>query len=210
MPRKCFAVLTLAVVVASCHSELRAQQADVTVNGHHVPSKVVAGQVFVTPEDFAREQIGATLNYSASGIAITTSPETAAPTLSSGVGTIKGTVSYYFNTNQGNKPDTGSKVYAVPGNCAVADDELVVAGTGYLQVFGGSAGTHKCDLTKKTVADGNGNFELAALPQGKYTILIESNHTTDRHSHQKRVSKQVAVKGGDSVDVSQDFGVSYY
>jgi len=33
-----------------------------------------------------------------------------------------------------------------------------------------------------TVSDGVGNFELAGVPEGVYTIIIESNHVKDNYS----------------------------
>ena len=49
----------------------KASRTAVVVNGHRIPSRVVAGQVVVTPEDFAKA-IGASVSYSASGITIST------------------------------------------------------------------------------------------------------------------------------------------
>lgn len=177
----------------------------VVVNGQRIPSTVAAGRVLVSPEDFARA-VGATVVYSPSGMTITTS----AQDQRTATGVIKGTLSYYFNRNYGDKPDAGSAVYLLAGDATIRSGELFTEVSDKLHVFGGGA-DRNYKLVKKTIADGNGNFELAALPEGEYTLIIESNHTKDgqdkRFQHKLSI-QHVSLKAGDVFDASHSFGIS--
>lgn len=201
--------LPLIVGIIGCFNLLLQAQDEstVVVNGRRIPSKVVAGQVLVMPEDFAKA-IGATVSYSSSGMTITTTAsQTASQEFRDSFGVIKGTLSYY-SSKYGKRSDNGSRVYLVIGDATILPNELCFEKVpGNLLVYGGGEDrTYK--LQKSTISDGNGNFEFAALPGGEYTLIIESEHTKGENYRRKVSIKKVSLKGGDVFDASVDFGVS--
>lgn len=98
-------------------------------------------------------------------------------------------------------------------------NELVVDGKTYYAV-------------KSTLADGNGNFELADIPPGEYTLVMQSNHAKGGYTYETVQSKKpnkkpktrerlnqrdslgridsviVTVEAGKTTDEPFDFGVS--
>jgi hypothetical protein len=119
-----------------------------------------------------------------------------------GRGTIRGTLTYYFNENYGNKPDTGSEVRILRGDWSswpVAqmsiEQKVWTEGQSYA----------------KTMADGNGNYSVE-VPAGTWTVLIYSNHTNGPAGVEilyNIFQQTVQVADGAIVDVSHDFGMSY-
>jgi hypothetical protein len=218
----------ILALISTCAAYPQAKNGPaVVVNGRLIPSRVILGQVFVTPEDVAMA-IGATMSRSHEGITVTTTPSgvhTQCPEISLPIeshavnyGTIRGTLSYYFNANYGNKADTGSKVYLLTGQIRIAPGSLLVAvgtpATGWQlhvaekQQNGAYGSWIDYELVKHTVSDGVGNFELAGVPEGAYTIIIESNHVKDSSYSQKLWTTASTIKANDTFDASWDFGIS--
>jgi hypothetical protein len=130
------------------------------------------------------------------------------PTL--GTGTVKGTLTYFFNQNSGNRPDIGSRIYLVPGHVSVGAGGMFRAGDDGLAAIVMAIGLRNPDSVKKTLSDGNGNFEFSAVPEGEYTLIVVSNHTMDSGHYQRFDTKHLTLKPGDGFDASHDFGVSMY
>ena len=120
-------------------------------------------------------------------------------------GTITGTIS----GNYGNKPDAGSMVYLIQGFGNINSGELFTPFQDKLQIFGEGVTRREYLLQKQSVTDGNGNFQFDGVPEGEYTVIVRSNHTQDKPFNQKIAVKHLTLKAGDSLDASQDFGVSY-
>jgi hypothetical protein len=231
----------LAVIVvglsglAFAQTPLPSDSSAVVINGHRIPSKVVAGQVLVTPEDFARA-IGATLSYSPSGMSITMMQGNVDPSeitaLNSGKserGRVRGTLTFFFNSNYGNKPDAGSQVWLVEGPMSdIAANDLflfdeknqllitrsptVPGGTQYSKEWG-----TQYQVFRHTIADGNGNFELSDVPVGQYTLIRQSNHAkgsagkiTQRDISGRLSLISIEIKPGETLDASWDFGRTVY
>lgn len=146
-----------------------------------------------------------------------------AQTPAAGVGRIKGTLTYYFNENSGDKADVGSKAWLIKGSVEIPDtaeawdvsdkhvDLAVKTGAGKPEEV-----TTKYKMVKFAVADGNGNFEISDVPAGQYTLVIESNHSkrplSIGNGFTMPIGKikpmPVEIKAGETFDASTDFGMS--
>jgi hypothetical protein len=225
---KTWGPVSIAALICTCAAYPQAKGTAVVINGRLIPSRVISGQVFVKAEDVAIAT-DATMSQSHEGITLTTTPsggshtqcpETAVPIESHAVnyGTIRGTLSYYFNRNYGNKADTGSKVYLLAGQIIISPNSLLTAvgtsATGWqLKVAerepSGAYGPWRdFQLVKHTVSDGVGNFELAGVPEGSYTIIIESNHVENSSYAPKLWTTASTIRANDTFDASWDFGIS--
>jgi len=146
-----------------------------------------------------------------------------------GTGRIKGTLTFYFNANYGNKPDVGAQIMLVPGRVETPDDVRVFLFND-LNVL--SVDDKRYDAVKSTIANGNGNFELADIPPGEYTLVMQSSHVKGKYTYETVESKKpnkkpkirerlnqrdtlgcinsvvVTVEAGKTIDESFDFGVS--
>lgn len=179
-----FFVLT-ALLIISVAAYGQQVAALLTVNGHEIKGKVleIDGKHFVAIEDLA-QSLGGTVSYSG-GIALTLPQSSSAQSRQTESGRIKGTLTYFFNANDGNKPDTGSQVWLVKGHIDIPSDWFFGGGENdvltYKELVAGSPG-YKYEVLKHTVADGNGNFELPDVPVGEYTLVIQSKHTRNSFS----------------------------
>lgn len=126
------------------------------------------------------------------------------------VGQIRGTITFYFNDNFRTQPDVGSKVYLLQGdwsNCVISSDEQLYNSIVIYEKY-----------YRKTSVDGNGNFLFEDVPVGKYCVFIISSHTrgSSKPPYEKMeilgktLQETVDVTAGGSVDVSHDFGVTYF
>ena len=148
-----------------------------------------------------------------------------------GTGRIKGTLTYYFNANFGNKPDAGARIMLVSGRVETPDDAkvyLFMPGAAY---FGDSdTATLLNELVvdgktyyavKSTLADGNGNFELADIPSGesfesefqrhgqevaRKVEAIAASETVQRIALE--INRSAALPGGSAPGQSPAFGVA--
>lgn len=149
----------------------------------------------------------------------------------SGTGKIKGTLTFYFNANYGNKPDVGAHIMLVSGRVETPDNATVyLFADSFLNML--SVDDKKYDAVKSTIADGSGNFELADIPSGEYTLVMQSNHVKGKYTYETVDSKKpnkkpkikerlnqrdslgcinsviVTVETGKTTDESFDFGIS--
>jgi hypothetical protein len=139
------------------------------------------------------------------------------------VGRVKGTLTHYFNENNGSKPDVGSKVWLIEGNVEIPETVIVWdAFEKHVELSvekdhgQPSQATKKYKMVKCTVADGSGNFELSDVPTGQYTLVIESNHSKRPQDIGRGFTMQVhkvktmvvALRAGETFEASNDFGMS--
>ncbi|HET6455779.1 MAG TPA: hypothetical protein VFI02_15355 [Armatimonadota bacterium] len=140
-------------------------------------------------------------------------------------GTIRGTVVYTFNNGVGSKPDIGTQVFLVAGKLVIqrdnyssdtSDGRFAVMINGKQGLFMDPPENPKCAYYKiagKTVVDGNGNYSIAQVKPGTYTIILYSNHTSyltggglSARDLLHRVGQQVVtLKPGQTIDCSHDF-----
>ena len=142
--------------------------------------------------------------------------------LMAGMGTVKGTVVYYFNRNYGSKPDVGSEVWLVGPNVEIPEDRMFIGTTKEIIVVNPKNESQKTTIPviRHTMVDGNGNLELTGVPAGWYTIVMESKHTDGPKSEGLRITQRdvlhrieyraVEVKPNQISDVSIDFGMSQF
>jgi hypothetical protein len=196
------------IFVLGTSSILRSEDStanSVVVNGKPILSKVIDGEMYVRPEDFARA-LGATLTYKGSAVII----NTGLPSLEvKSTGTIKGTLTYFFNRNYGNKPDSGSEIWLVREDVLINDRDFHMAFEKEYEV--GIDSGKRFQILKHTLTDGNGSFELAGILEGQYTVIIKSSHVRAVNSRDqlgKTVTIRVSVRSGEVSDVSTDFGMT--
>jgi hypothetical protein len=230
--------LGLALVTLSATAQDKKDAApqsftSILINGQAIKGKVleIDGKHFVAVEDLAQSLRG-TIAYGDGQIALTL-PQlplaTAQPPLPQpvsvrtqppGAGRIKGTLTYFFSFQIGNKPDTGSKVWLVKDRVEIPPDQNFVATNAAL---GTTENPEQYKAIQYSAADENGNFELLDIPPGKYTLVMQSAHTkgtlnekrnffgrgngrNPRDSNGRVEFLNLQVKEGETVDASKDFG----
>lgn len=219
----------------------------VVINGKPIKGKVleVDGKHFVAVEDMAQSlrgtisygdgQIALTLAQPASGtapspepqplsvVAPSPAPQLPPPLVSAEVretGRIKGTLTYFFSFQAGDKPDAGSKVWLVKGAAALPADKDFL---GTETTLGTSDHPEQYSAVQYAVTDATGNFAWLDVPPGQYTLVMQSAHTkgtlneknhlftkgngrNPRDKNGRVESLNVVVKAGETVDASKDFG----
>ena len=217
----------------------------VLMNGQPIKGKVleIDGKHYAAVEDLAQSLHG-TISYGDGQIALTfsqLSSMTAQPPLSQPssaiaqqpssqlpfmaaqppeTGRIKGTLTYFFSVQVGNKHDNGSKVWLTKGRVKIPADQKFV---GTSTALGTSGNPEQYNAIKYSVTDDNGNFELLDIPPGQYTLILQSAHTagtlkekgnffgrgngrTLRDSSGRLEFLELLIKAGETVDGSKDFG----
>ncbi len=137
-------------------------------------------------------------------------------------GRVKGTLTYFFDFQTGNIPDTGSKVWLVAGAVEIPADKYFV---GTPAALGTRENPEQYKAIKYAVADMNGNFEFPDIPPGQYTLIMQSAHTkgtlkikghflgkgsrnNPRDSSGRVEFLPLTIKAGETADGSKDFGPS--
>ena len=139
------------------------------------------------------------------------------PEATQGFGAIKGTVTYFFNENYGDKPDAGSTVTLLTSEQAVrlqkstggTDNDPIPERAGLDTYFLIHANT---DNFRETKADGSGNFSFDRIPVGRYLVVKQSAHSNGKANRDligKVDCNFVEVKAGETVDVSHSFGMTF-
>jgi hypothetical protein len=183
-----------------------------TVNGHAVSSAVVRvdGRFYVSLEDLTSALNGAVTLKGDEIIASFATDQALAPSPQLGNGTIRGTLTYFFNPNRGNLPDAGAEIALVSGRLDTVPSTASVIMLGReLTVIAGK----KLEPVKATTADGSGNYSLQDVPPGEYTLLLKSNHSrgaTQRDYSGKIRTEILRVEAGKTLDISEDFGVTAF
>jgi len=150
-----------------------------------------------------------------SNAAQTPTPQSTTPVQQSDTGKVKGVLSYFFNSNFGSKPDTGSKVYILEGSVEIPEAAFVM-GVGSKLVVGKEGQEAKDFASYKVIAtataDGAGNFQMSEVPAGVYTLVFISKHATGKAQRDvagKVRTRSEVLKAGETADASLDFGMSY-
>jgi len=145
------------------------------------------------------------------------------PAVPASSGRIKGTLTYYFNDNYGNKPDTGSLVLLLANTVQIPAQDMFIDDASQTK-FGGSNDeiaiiaaqtgvVTKYKTVQRTVADGNGNFEIDNIPNGEYTLILRSAHVKTiaiRDGLGRVVSLPLEISNGQALDRSYDFGITAF
>ncbi len=230
-----FALALLAVSAAAQDKKNAAPQSStsVLINGQPIKGKVleIDGKHFVAVEDLA-ESLRGTIGYGDGQIALTLSqlpsvtaqpPSSQLPSMTAQppeTGSIKGTLTYFFNFRIGAKPDTGSKVWLVKGRVEIRADQNFV---GNSTALGTSENPEQFNAIKYSITDEKGNFELLDIPPGQYTLIMQSAHTkgtlnekrdffgrgngrNPRDSNGRVEFLNLLIKAGETVNASKDFG----
>lgn len=186
------------------------------VNGHEIDGKLMRadGRVWVSVEDLARSLNGSLGYKEQIHLDIPLLREANEPVPALATGRIKGTVTFYFNANYGSKPDAGTRVILLPGKVQIADSDTLLGTPGGITV---SSRPYKA--IRKSLADGNGVFELSDIPPGEYTLVLESAHTsggvgpdpvTQRDALGRVETRILEVVSGQTLDASHDFGMTAF
>jgi hypothetical protein len=227
-------LLTLSATAQDKKNAPAQSSTSILVNGQRINGKVlqIDGKHFVAVEDLAQSLRG-TIAYGDGQIALTLSqvpsvttalsPASQLPSVAAQppeTGRVKGTLTYFFNFQIGNKPDTGSKVWLIRGRVEIPGDQNFVATSSAL---GTGKNPEQYTATQYSVADENGNFELLDVPPGEYTLIMQSAHTVGTLNEKRnffgkgsgraprdasgRVElRNLQIKAGETVDGSKDFG----
>lgn len=128
-------------------------------------------------------------------------------------GSVGGVITYYFNSNYGNKPDVGAQVWLIAGSVDMPEDCKAASGIPSMLFFlrgADGAQSKTYDAAKYAVADGGGRYEIPGVPPGNYTLVANSRHTnSEKQLLGKVYSSRITVRPGERVDVSWDFGMTY-
>ncbi len=136
---------------------------------------------------------------------------------------IRGTLTYYFNSNYGNRPDSGSKILLVAGGLDIPPQYMFYDDASQMKIKGRSdeivlinSDTEvatKYATAKRTIADGNGNFEINDVVPGAYTLILRSNHVKTLEHRDilgRVVTIPIMISGAETLDESYDFGITTF
>lgn len=215
--KRLFLVTAMVLIVDSMQTPAQVTakaEPTLVVNGAPIENAIrtIGGKTYVEVETIAKA-LNIRLQKSSTVVSLITGAPTSAP--ASSTTQISGSVSYYFNRNYGNKPDVGSKVYLLstitqslfqPSDSVfIVGDEVVIART--------KEDVSKYKIVYSTAADGNGRYEFKGIEPGKYTLLAVSSHARGSTSSEilgKKLVRLVEIRAGQVVDISHDFGMTYY
>lgn len=144
-------------------------------------------------------------------LVILATPAASAQTPPEEGGSIGGVVTYYFNDNFGQKPDTGAKValIAPPDGFSIPDTQTPFVIGKELRLMGGGP---VLPLMAQTAVDGTGRFEIRGIAPGKYVVVIMSAHAKGKAKRDvmgKVFWKSIEIVPGQQTDASTDFGMTY-
>ncbi|SDO14827.1 hypothetical protein SAMN04487897_1094 [Paenibacillus sp. yr247] len=149
-----------------------------------------------------------------------------------GTGKLKGTVTWQYNNFIGTKPDVGAQIYLIPTD--FDSDSITESEAKLFTLIGSIPENTKLNYVK---ANGYGNYELNSVPAGSYYVVIVSektrrnlnenlseyvtsvlkplmkdwdNFSTFRLKSNKHELKRIEIKTNETLDVSYDFGNTYF
>jgi hypothetical protein len=178
-----------------------------TVNGQTVSGVVVRidGRFYVSLEDISTALNGA-VTLKGDDVIVSFGAWTATPGAAAQLnGSIRGTLTYFSNSNHGRLPDTGAEIVLLSGRLEIPSSTSVITAGPELTAIGGK----KVDALKATTADGSGNYSLQDVPPGEYTVLLKSSHArgaSQRDYGGKIRTEIITVGSAKAVEVSDDFG----
>jgi hypothetical protein len=209
-----------------CGTQAIAQQTKGTepalvVNGIPVENAIrtIGGRPYIDLEAIAK---ALNLSVSSSSRVIVLEARTSVPAAHKNSSTIpvdpasvSGNLTYFFNRNYGNKPDVGAKIYLIDGsvNFVLRDEDFLFSNGEYLIVAANKENKTTYRIVHSTVADGNGHYEFKGVAPGRYTLVAISSHARGKVQAEilgKVLKKSLDLSPGSTVDVSHDFGMTYY
>ncbi|MFC5529047.1 stalk domain-containing protein [Cohnella yongneupensis] len=176
--------------------------------------------------------LGYTAQYNDKTKTYTISNKSSVPAKEAGVGNVKGAITWQYNDFVGTKADVGAKVFLIPTSF---DKKSITADESNLYSMIGAV--PKGSGLQFVKVNGFGQYELNDIPAGKYYIVISSKNTTrnsDEDLSDYVVStlkplfadwdtfvlfnlkltnhevREIEIKKGKTLDVSYDFGNTYY
>jgi hypothetical protein len=204
-------VAGLALVVGSC--VLAAEPAaKLFLNGQAASTevKMIDGRYYAPVDDLAKA-LGATTTITLKpgagaeiALALPQSPK--APDKQTGG--IGGVITYYFNANFGDKPDTGAKVLLVQGEVMIPKTSFLEVDTVIKPGENGAKEETKLKVVAEGTADGSGRYELKDVPAGQYTLIITSSHRREaslRDVIGQVICLPVLIKAGTTQNRSWNF-----
>jgi|SRR5271157_1876297 len=197
-----------------------------SVNGRPVQTSLVQidNRLYIALEDIASSLDGS-LTTKATTIDLTFPISNCDQNASSSyaanaAGTVKGTLTYYFNANYGSRPDVGAKVWIIKGgSISIPETDNVLNTRSELVLVDESKQQTKLPFVARAVADGSGSVTLANIPVGVYTVVMQSSHAIGGVGKEKVNSRDIMgrfifltieISAGQVVDISTDFGVSAF
>ena len=97
---------------------------------------------------------------------------TVKPNVSNTYGTVRGNITYHYNSYRGYVPDTNSMVFLIPKNKNAMGSNIL-----YTQFISLSPALLKKYVYSAKV-DGNGNYVVNHVPTGQYRIVVVSQNST--------------------------------
>lgn len=91
-------------------------------------------------------------------------------------GSVTGNVTYYYNKYQGNKPDTGTRVFLISKTGSAKN--MPVMNSDVVLDMESSAKKYESYGIYTTKVDGSGNYTFNNIPTGDYLIFMYSSNTT--------------------------------
>lgn len=185
------------------------------INGTPVDNavKTIGGKTYVDLDAISKP-LNISVKKSAS-VVVVESGSSDGKTLSSSSTTVFGNLSYYFNRNFGNKPDVGSKVFLLEANeqFSFQSSDFVLFIGDKVIVTPDANGKKEYAILYSTASDGNGRFEFKGVKAGTYWLLAQSAHAKGNSKAEvsgKLLSKKIEIAVGQTIDVSHDFGMTYF
>ncbi|MDE2421623.1 MAG: hypothetical protein KGO49_10660 [Gammaproteobacteria bacterium] len=125
---------------------------------------------------------------------------------------ISGVITYFFNDNYGNKPDTGATVTLIKydKNFMPNDNDSLINLSSVMERLTAS-GTAYFPIIKSSTVDGIGRYEITGIKPGSYYIIIKSQHTKSNAMlglSGKIFISHIELESGQTEDISNDFGMS--
>jgi hypothetical protein len=130
---------------------------------------------------------------------------------------VKGTFTYYFNANYGQRPDVGAKVWIITGRGVdiTETDDVLDFSSSELTLVDANHQKTELPIVAMAVADGSGSVTLPNAPVGTYTAVMKSSHAKGGLGgklNQRDISGRlrkcpITVSVGQVLDISTDFGI---
>lgn len=122
-----------------------------------------------------------------------------------GYGTVKGVITWQYNSYIGTKPDVGAKIFLIPTNFNPKDYKKED-----LELYAMVGSTPKNSNLFFGKADGYGNYEIANVTAGKYILIVSSRKTTRDPNEEVYIEKELKKLLGDAYQRFYDFNIGNF